>query len=387
MPNKRDYYEVLGVDKQVTEADIKKAYRKLAMQYHPDKNPDNKESEHKFKEVTEAYEVLKDTDKRAKYDRYGHAGLSGASGYGGGGMDMDLSEALRSFMQDVGGFDFGLGGFEDIFSSGRSSRSGQSQLKGEDLKVSIDLTLEEIATGVEKKIKIKKYTACDECHGTGSRNKQFSTCQTCRGSGKIQNVSRSIFGQFINVSPCPTCDGSGKIPSNPCQRCGSSGRIETSVPLTIPIPAGVSEGNYIPMRGQGNIGPHNGPAGDIIILIREKADTHFQRRGDDIIFELRLTIWQAVLGEKIKIPTLSAPVMLQIPAGTQPGNILRLKNKGIPHLHKSTQGDQLVVIDIYIPEKISPEAKKLIEQLKEYPEFQEIKGSGYFSRFKEKFNL
>ncbi|MBP7459831.1 MAG: molecular chaperone DnaJ [Candidatus Delongbacteria bacterium] len=386
MPTKRDYYEVLGVDRQATESDIKKAYRKLAMQYHPDKNPGDKQSEHQFKEVTEAYEVLKDADKRAKYDRFGHAGLSGAGGFSGGGMDMDLSEALRSFMQDFGGLDFGFGGFEDIFGGGRSSRSSQSQPRGEDLKVAIDLTLEEIATGVEKKIKIKKYVTCDECQGTGSRNKQFSTCQTCRGSGKIQNISKSIFGQFINVTPCPTCNGTGKIPSNPCQRCGSTGRIETTIPLTIPIPAGVSEGNYIPLKGQGNVGPHNGPAGDIIILIREKSDPVFQRRGDDVIYELRLTIWQAILGDKIKIPTLTGPVMLQIPAGTQPGKILRLKNKGIPHLHKNTQGDQLVAIDVYIPEKISSEARKLTEQLKDFPEFQEIKGSSYFSRFKDKFN-
>ncbi len=382
MANKKDYYEILGIERNATEEELKKAYRRLAMKYHPDKNPNDKNAEQMFKEISEAYEVLKDPEKRSKYDRFGHAGISGGGFDGMNGFD--VNDALRNFMRDFGGFDFGFGGFEDLFGGSSRAREQTQARKGEDLKVAVELTLQEIATGCEKKIKIKKYASCDTCNGSGSANNQFNTCATCNGAGQVKNVSRSLFGQFVNITTCPTCQGRGKIPASPCSKCHSTGRIETYQTISVSIPTGVSEGNYIPIKSQGNSGIQGGPAGDVYVFIKEKKDPVFRRQGDDVMVEVRLTVWQALLGDKIKVNTLQGPVMVPIPPGTPAGKILRLRGKGIPHLHSSNAGDQLILIDIFIPEKISGKAKQLIEQLKEFPEFENFQGESAFSRLKDK---
>jgi len=382
MATKRDYYEILGVNKNASEDELKKAYRKLAMKFHPDKNPDNKEAEIKFKEVSEAYEVLKDPQKRAQYDRFGHAGISGSSGFGGGaGFDFDLSDALRNFMRDFGGFDFGFGGFDDFFSERRGAASHGR--RGEDLKVSMSLTLKEIQAGVEKKLKIKKYISCDSCHGSGSSSGQLSTCSTCQGTGQVKQVSNSMFGRFVNVTTCPSCHGEGKVATSPCKVCHGQGRTETSQTISVKIPAGVAEGNYLTLKGQGNAGIHGGINGDIIVIIKEKEDKLFVRHGNDIIIKLNLNLWQAVLGDKVKIPTLDGNVMLQIPPGTQPGKILRLKNKGIPELRGRGTGDFLIIISCYIPEKISSEGRKILEQMKDIKDFNHLGSKEFIEKIQD----
>ncbi len=375
MAQKRDYYEILGVSRNATDDEIKKAYRKLALKYHPDKNPGDKEAEQKFKELTEAYEVLKDPKKRAIYDKYGHAGLNGGAGFGGGsgfgGFGIDLDEALRTFMRDFGGFD----PFGDIFgdfggSSRRrsSSSSGRRAYRGEDLKVYLDLTLEEIAKGTEKKLKIKKYKKCEHCNGTGSSDGKLTTCPSCKGTGQVKQVSQSLFGQFINITTCPTCNGEGRVAQSPCSYCSGTGRIKDTEIISIKIPAGVAEGNYIPLRNQGNVGPHGGPAGDILVFIREIPHPHFKRKGDDIYLEINISVWQAILGDKIIVPTLFGNVEMKIPPGTQSGKIFRLKNKGIPHVNQHGSGDQYVIVNVKIPEKLSKQSIELIKQIKEIEE-------------------
>src|SRR3990170_1599947 len=336
---KRDYYEVLGVDKNATEEDIKKAYRKLALQYHPDRNPGNKEAEEKFKEATEAYEVLKDPDKKSKYDQFGHVGVGAGAGEGFQGFDFgtfDLGDALRTFMRDFGG-----GGFEDfdIFGERRATRARRGPSKGEDLQIKLRLSLEEIATGVEKTIKLKRQVRCSACEGTGAE----------RGTSK-----------------------------RTCPICGGEGRVRGESTINVKVPAGVNTGNYIPLRGAGNYGKRGGPAGDVLVFIEEEEHPYFIRHEDDLIYELAVSFPQVALGTEVEVPTLEGKVNLKIPAGTQSGKLFRLRGKGIPHLHSYGKGDQIVRVLVWIPSSLSSEEKRLLKELAEKSGIKPPKGDKDF---------
>ena len=363
---KRDYYEILGVQKDASVDEIKKVYRKLAMKYHPDRNPGNQEAEEKFKEAAEAYEVLTNPEKRALYDRYGHEGMKG--GFGGfEGFDFDLSDALRTFME-------GFGGFGDFFGSTRG-RTGPE--KGNDLQVHIQLTLQEVATGAEKNVKIKRLIRCDQCGGSGaSSERSIKTCPHCHGTGQIRQVSRSFLGQFVNIVACRQCNGEGKIIGEPCISCNGSGAIKTESTINVKIPPGVSTGNYLTLRGEGNVGPKGGRAGDLLAVIEEKPDKSFERHGDDILYQLPVSLTQAVLGDEVEIPTLTGRAKLFIDPGTQSGKILRMKGKGIPHLHGAGVGDQLVRVQVWIPTKISKNTRELFQQLVNQKDLIPEKGNG-----------
>ncbi len=386
---KRDYYEILGVPRDATEDAIKKAYRKLAVKYHPDKNPGDKEAEEKFKEATEAYEILKDPKKRAQYDQFGHAGISGQPGAGGfdfGGFD--LSDALRAFMRDFGGFG---GTFDDIFGGGGASTRGRSgshrpqRYRGEDIQIRLPLTLEEIAQGVEKKIKLKRYLKCENCGGTGAEGDSgLKTCPQCKGSGQIRRVSRSLFGQMINVTTCNLCGGEGVIIGKPCSVCGGEGRVKGSTTINVKIPPGVSSGNYITVRGSGHYGRRGGPPGDVIVFIEEKRHPIFKRRGDDLVVEIAVNYPTAALGGEVEVPILNGKAKLKIPPGTQSGKVFRMRNKGLPHLNGYGSGDELVKVIVWVPQKLSNEEKEILKKLKS------IQGNvpsktdkSFFDRFRE----
>ena len=365
--DKRDYYEVLEIDRNADADQIKKAYRKLAVRFHPDKNPGDTSAEEKFKEATEAYEVLKDPEKRRVYDQFGHQGLSGAgAGPGGfGTAGFDLSDALRAFMRDFGGGGGGI--FDDLFGGvGGRQRARGGPVGGADLKVRLNLTLEEIAGGAEKKLRIKRLVACDECGGSGAaKGAGKSVCIQCAGAGEVRQVSRSIFGQFVNITTCPRCHGSGQIIENPCASCGGEGRVDGSSTVNVKIPAGVSSGNYITVPGAGHAGPHGGPAGDAIVLIEEAPHEYFERHGDDLLFQMPISFTQAALGDSVIVPTLNGSVKLKIPHGTQSGRLFRLRGKGIPHLRGFGAGDQLVRVIVWTPTDLSSEEKDLFTKLGE----------------------
>ncbi len=361
----RDYYEILGVGRSASEDEIKSAYRKLALKFHPDRNPGNKESEEKFKEATEAYEVLKDSQKRQNYDQFGHAGASGA-GFGGfdfGGFD--LNEALRAFMRDFGGF--GGGGFEDLFGGrGRSERYN----RGEDLRVRVSLTLEEISTGIEKTLKVKRYEQCEECSGTGLLpGSTRKTCPDCRGAGQIKTISRTFLGTIQQVRTCPTCRGEGSVIAEACRKCGGEGRIQATGTVKVKIPSGVSSGNYMTLENQGNAAPNRGQTGSLIVVFDEIEHDIFSRQGDNVICVIPVSFTLAALGGEIAVPTLNGSHNLKVPAGTQSGKLFRLKGKGVPHLNSRGVGDELVQVTVWIPTELSAEDKKLLEKLKQSPSF------------------
>jgi len=370
--DKRDYYEVLGVDKGASKDDIKKAYRKLAMQYHPDRNPGDKSAEEKFKEAAEAYEVLHDDDKRAKYDRFGHQGLHGAQDFGGFNNVNDIF----SHFSDIFGGAFGGGGggssiFDDFFSGGSSSHRGGARASGtpgSDLKVVLKLTLNEIATGTTKKIKIKKYSKCSSCNGTGAKSQNdFKTCNVCNGAGEVRQVSKSVFGQFVNIAPCQNCNGTGKIISAPCSTCNGDGRTYAESTIKINVPAGVHSDSYMTMRGEGNAGKNGGRSGDIIVVFKELPHEYFLRDGDNIIFDLNISYPEAVLGCEVEVPTLTGRAKLKIERGMESGKFLKMREKGIHHLNRHGAGDQLVKVNIHVPKKVSSKEKALLEQLKTQP--------------------
>jgi molecular chaperone DnaJ len=359
---KRDYYEILGVSRDASVEDLKKAYRKLAVKHHPDKNPGDKAAEEKFKEATEAYEALKDPEKRRQYDQFGHAafsaGPSGPGGFGGYG-GFDISDALRAFMRDFGGFH----DLDDLFAGGGRRGRGRRTQRGQDLQVRLPLTLEEIATGVEKKIKLNTLKQCDRCGGSGSsEGAGRNSCPTCGGAGEIRQVSRSILGQF-NVTNCPTCGGEGEIITNPCTDCSGQGRVRGTTTLTVKVPAGVSAGNYIPLRQAGNAGPRGGQAGDVIVVIEEKEHDLFLRHRNDIVYEMPISVAQAALGDEVTVPTLEGTAPLSIPAGTQSEKIFRLSGRGIPNLNSRGRGDLLVKVTVWIPSKLTAEQRRLFESL------------------------
>jgi molecular chaperone DnaJ len=361
---KRDYYDVLGVSRGASTDEIKKAYRKQALKYHPDRNPGNKDAEEKFKEATEAYEVLRDSDKRSRYDQFGHAGVTGAGaeGFGGFSGGFDLSDALRAFMRDFGGF----GGFDDFFGAGTRGRGRgrRAAPRGNDLQVRLALRLGEIAKGVSKKIKVTKLVPCSKCEGSGSNEGSGKeTCPTCHGTGEVRQASRSLFGQFINISTCSKCGGEGSIIKNPCPACGGEGRVKGSKSVEVKIPAGVTTGNYITLEGQGDVGPRGGSPGDLVILIEELEHEIFERHGEDILCDLPVSFSQLALGDRIEIPTLDGKAVLKIPPGTHSHKIFRLKGKGIPHLHSYGRGDQLVRLIAWTPQGLSKREREIFEEL------------------------
>ncbi len=362
---KRDYYDVLGIDRNASPDEIKRSYRKMALKFHPDRNPGDKEAEEKFKEAAEAYEVLSDPDKRSTYDRFGHDGLRGS--FSGGGFQWSDFSHFSDFEDILGGL-FGGSIFDNLFGTrttrGRRAGRRTASQRGSDLHVRLSLSLAEIARGVEKRIRVKRMEKCDGCEGTGAAEREaLKTCTACQGSGEIRQVSRSFFGQFVNVSSCNVCGGSGTVIARPCPRCGGDGRTQGSTTISVKIPPGVSDGNYIPIRGRGNVGPRGGPPGDVIVSIAEKEDEYFVRRDDDIICEIPISFSQAALGDDVEVPTLDGTTTIQLPPGTQCGKVFRLKGKGIPHLRGYRTGDELVKIIVWTPTKLNAEAKKLFSEL------------------------
>ena len=360
---KRDYYEVLGVSKNASDDEIKKAYKKMAIKYHPDRNPDDKEAEAKFKEAAEAYDVLRDPQKRARYDQFGPEGVNGAGGFGGGGMNMD---DIFSMFGDIfggrgGGFGGGFGGFSGFGGGGGSQ---QRRYRGSDLRVKVKLTLKEISTGVEKKFKLKKYVPCDQCHGTGAEGDGGSeTCPTCKGSGSVIRNQQTILGTMQTRVTCSTCGGEGKIIKNKCKKCGGDGIVYGEEVVSVNIPAGVAEGMQLSMGGKGNAGKHNGVAGDLLILVEEEPHQDLIRDENDLIYNLLLSFPTAALGGAVEIPTIDGKVKVKIDSGTQPGKVLRLRGKGLPNVNGYGTGDLLVNISIYVPEALNKEEKNTLEKM------------------------
>jgi molecular chaperone DnaJ len=376
---KRDYYEVLGVEKNADADALKKAYRKLALQYHPDRNPGDARAEERFKEVNEAYEVLNDPQKRGTYDQFGHAGVDGQSAPSGfpGGFGFDLSDALRAFMREFGGYDFF--GQEGAGERGRERRGGNRQIR-------LGLALEEIATGVTKKVRISKLVPCTTCHGRGSKSGETETCVMCGGTGQIRRVQRSFFGQMVNVSVCARCQGEGEIVKDSCPTCGGDGRVEGQETVEVKIPAGVMEGNYMTLRGHGDSGIRGAPAGDLLVVMQEKPHPLFERHNTDIVTDLAIHPHQAVLGAKVEVPTLTGRVRIDVPAGIQSGKILRLRGRGVPGLGGREAGDQLVRVIVVVPAKLTVDERKLWENLarhtgEEPPKLQK----GFMDRMREAF--
>ncbi len=369
---KREYYEVLGVSKTATKDEIKKAYRKLALQFHPDKNPDNKDAEEHFKEVNEAYEVLSNDDKRRRYDQFGHAGVGSSAASGGGGQytgGADINDIFSAFNDMfTGGRGRGGGspfGFEEAFGGG-NARRGRSQggIPGTDLKIRLKLTLEEIAKGVEKTLKIKKQVTCKECNGSGSKSGATEVCQACHGSGEVRQVSKTMFGQFVNIAACPTCGGEGRIIKERCPSCYGEGIKLGEVTVKVTVPSGVENGNYLTMRGQGNAGPRGGTAGDLIVVLEEIPHELFSRNGNDVIYTLAVSFPDLVLGTKVDVPTLDGAVKLTIPPSTQPETMLRIPGHGIGHMKGSGRGDQYVKVNVFVPKDLSHQDKELLKEMK-----------------------
>jgi len=369
-----EFYALLGVTREATEADIKKAYRKLAMEYHPDRNP-APEAEARFKEITEAYEVLRDQQKRSAYDRFGKAGVGG-----GGGFDyhhVDLSEALNIFMRDFGG----LSGLESLFGGGRGR---QDHRRGQDVRVTLKLTLSEVATGVKKSVRLKTLERCAVCGGSGAKaGTRPTACTTCGGSGEVRRAARSMFGQFVSVSPCPTCAGEGTVITNPCEVCRGEGRVRGDRTISVDIPAGVASNNYLTLRGQGAVGPRNGPSGDLLVMLDIKDDERFERQGDDLYHDFLLSFSQAALGGTFTVPTPYGEEEVKIPAGTQTETLLRLRGRGLPVLGQSGKGDLLIRVHVWTPERLSPEQERLFKELAKTEGEPPKRSPGFWSKLKE----
>jgi molecular chaperone DnaJ len=380
--SKRDYYEILEVPKDADEGAIKKSYRKIAMKYHPDRNPNDKSAEDKFKEAAEAYEVLSDPDKRARYDRFGHAGVSGQQGFHGAeGMNMD--DIFAQF-GDV----FGDSPFESFFGRSGGGQRAQGQ-KGSNLRIKLTLSLEEVDQGVKKTIKVKKRKTCTSCKGSGAKDGAVKNCQTCGGSGYVRQIRSTFLGQMQTTAQCPTCHGSGSIVVEPCTKCRGEGRTIEEETIDIDIPAGVEDGMQLTMRGRGNAGIKGGPAGDLLIAIEVKPHTELKRDGNNLIYELYLSFPDAAIGCSVEVPTLTGPVKIKIPPGTQSGKIFRLNGKGLPSVQAYGRGDELIYVNIWTPKKISDEEKKILEKLNASPNFKPQPSKtekGFFERMKDYFS-
>lgn len=379
MSSKRDYYEVLGIAKSASAEEIKKAYRQKAIKYHPDRNPGDDEAEEKFKEAAEAYEVLSDDNKRARYDQFGHAGMRGAAGGGfGGGMSME--DIFSQFGDIFGGFG-GFGGFG-------SGRGGRRVNRGSDLRVRVKLTLKEILNGVDKKIKVKKYVACSHCDGNGSENGiSHTTCDTCKGSGSVTRVTNTILGQMQTSSTCPTCDGEGKTITKKCTHCSGEGVIRDDEIITIQIPAGVSEGMQLSMTGKGNAARRGGISGDLLIIVEEEEHPDLIRDENDLIYNLFLSFPTAALGGSVRVPTVEGEAKMTIEPGTQPGKVLRLRNKGLPSVHGYGTGDLLINVNVYVPEKLTAKETKIMKEWEKSASFEPSKSAKntVFNKFKKMF--
>lgn len=353
----RDYYEVLGVERGATLEQIKKAYRTRALKFHPDRNPGDPAAEERFKEATEAYEVLSHEEKRTVYDRFGHEGLrSRAAGGFSGGMEFDLHDALRAFMRDFGDM-FGVGGMGGM--AGAAARD-----RGDDLRVRLQLSLQDVVDGVKKTLKLRRAVSCEECGGTGGKGGAApETCHLCKGSGQVRRVQRSLFGQFVNVGRCPQCGGRGTTVHDPCPACNGESTVPGEATVTVEVPPGVSSGDYITLPGEGGAGPHEGEAGDLHVVVEVEELPGFERHGRDLVTEVALGPARATLGGKITVPTLGGKATLSVPAGVQEGTLLRMKGKGLPPLHGGSRGSQFVRVRIRIPEKLDKGARRLYEQL------------------------
>ena len=363
---KRDYYEILEVPKSATKEEIKKAYRKKAIQYHPDKNPDDHTAEEKFKEAAEAYEVLSDDNKKARYDQFGHAGLSGAGGFSGGGMTMDdIFSHFGDIFGDMRGFGFsGFGG-------GRQQQSQPRMSRGSNLRVKVRLSLQEIAQGTEKKLKLRKYVTCKSCAGTGAEGHQgYSTCGVCNGTGQVTRITNTILGRMQTTSVCGNCGGAGKTITKKCTVCFGEGIVQDEELVTVKIPAGVGEGMQLTVSGRGNAARRGGVNGDLIVVIEEEPHTELVRDGNDLIYPLFISIPDATIGTTVEIPTVDGKVKIKIEPGTQPGKILRLRGKGIPEINGYGNGDLLVTVNVWIPRNVSKEERAVLEKLATSKNFQ-----------------
>ncbi len=384
---KRDYYEILGVSKNASADEIKKAYRKVAMQHHPDRNPGNKEAEEKFKEAAEAYEVLSDADKKAKYDRYGHAAFAPGSGGFSGSTNVNMEDIFSQF-GDIFGEDI----FGNFFGGGR--RSGGSSRghgsRGSNLRIKLKLNYEEMAKGVTKNIKVKKYVSCNTCNGSGAKDKGgVQTCSTCGGSGQVRKVTSTFLGQMQTVSTCPTCNGEGTIVTNKCTVCKGEGRVYGEETVNINIPAGVQEGMQLSLSGKGNAGERGGMPGDLIVLIEEEAHKELQRDGLNVAFELHISFPDAVFGTNAEVPTIDGRAKIKIPPGTQSGKIFRLKGKGFPEVNGYGRGDQLIHVNVWTPQNITHDEKEMLNQMNASPNFKPQPGKSeksFFDKVKEVFS-
>ncbi len=378
---KRDYYEILGLSRNATPEELKKAYRKTAIKYHPDKNPDNPEAEDLFKEAAEAYEVLSNPQKRERYDRFGHQGVGGSGGFGGGNMNMD---DIFSQFGDIFG---GGSAFESFFGGGGGR--GTRQRRGSNLRIKLKLTLDEVSHGVEKKIKVKRYVSCDVCGGNGAKNgTALQTCSTCNGSGQTRKVVNTMLGQMVSTNTCSTCNGEGKIVSQRCDNCHGEGRLMEEEVIPVQIPEGVGEGIQLSMSGKGNVPKRGGVPGDLLIVIEEAEDEDLKRDGSNIVYDLHLSFMDAVLGTDVEVPTVDGKVKIKIEPGTQSGKILRLRGKGIKDINGYGKGDQLIHVNVWTPQKVSNEEKQLLEELRQSPNFKPQPGKGdkgFFERMKEYF--
>lgn len=375
---KRDYYEILGLARNASDEDIKKAYRKLAIKYHPDKNPDDKQAEEKFKEAAEAYEVLSNPEKRQRYNQFGHAGVGGAAGGGYGGMNMD--DIFSQFGDIFGG---AFGGF------GGGGRGGRRVARGTNLRVKVKLTLSDIANGVEKKIKVNKHVSCKTCNGSGAKNGQYETCRACNGTGAITRVQQTILGAMQTQTTCSSCNGEGRIIKDKCSTCHGDGIVREEEVISINIPAGVAEGMQLSMNGKGNAAPRGGINGDLLIVIEEEEHPYLKREGNHLIYYLNISFPDAALGTSVEIPTIEAKAKIKIEPGTQSGKVLRLKGKGLPDVNSYGRGDLLVEISIYTPTHLSAEERKMLEELKSAKNFEpnpNKKEKGFFDRMKEYFD-
>ncbi|TVR83519.1 MAG: molecular chaperone DnaJ [Saprospirales bacterium] len=386
---KRDYYEILGVDRGADAAAIKKAYRKVALKYHPDKNPENKEAEEKFKEAAEAYEILGNPEKKARYDKYGHAGVDPNAGFGGRGRGqggMTMEDIFQQF-GDV----FGDGGspFESFFRGGRQGPRSGGQ-RGSNLRIKVALTLEEIAKGVTKKIKVKKQLTCDQCKGSGAKDSSSrKTCSTCNGSGFVRQIRQTFLGQMATTTTCPACNGVGEVTTAKCSKCRGEGRVFGQETISIDIPAGVEHDMQLSMRGKGNAGMNGGPAGDLLIHIEEKSHDFLKRDGSNLLYDLYLNFADAALGTSVEVPTLDGRVKIRIPAGTQAGKVFRLKGKGLPSVQSYGIGDQLIYVNIWTPKKLTEEEKSLLEKIRGLENFSPNPGKsekGFFEKMKDMFS-
>jgi len=382
---KRDYYEILGVAKGASEDEIKKSYRKVAMQYHPDRNPGDKSAEEKFKEAAEAYEVLSDSEKRAQYDRYGHAGLNNGRGFNGGaGMNMD---DIFSQFGDIFGDDI----FGSFFGGRRGGGTSRARgVRGSNLRIKIKLNFEEIAKGVTKNIKVKKHVTCTTCHGSGAKDKgSVQTCSMCGGSGQVRRVSNTFLGQMQTVTTCPTCNGEGSTITAKCTNCKGEGRVFGEETVTIDIPPGVQEGMQLSVGGRGNAGERGGSAGDLIVLIEEEQHPELHRDGLSVAYELHISFTDAVFGTQVEVPTIDGKAKIKIPPGTHSGKIFRLKGKGFPSINSYEKGDQLIHVSVWTPQNLSPEEKAMVEKLSSSPNFQpkpDKNERSFFDRVKEMFS-